>query len=72
MAHLIPLASGGFPVDVTAETTLRRPLGVVKFAMLVRGPEWAVSVHHRRPNAWALDMIPTSSRKLAARAYWEE
>jgi hypothetical protein len=33
MAHLIPLASSGFPVDVTAEATLRRALGVVKFAV---------------------------------------
>jgi len=32
MAHLIPPASSGFPVDVTAEATLGRPLGVVKFA----------------------------------------
>lgn len=33
MAHLIPLASSGFPVDVTADATLWRPLGVVKFAV---------------------------------------
>ena len=33
MAHLIPLASSGFPVDITTEATLRRSLGVVKFAV---------------------------------------
>ena len=33
MAHLILLASSGLPVDVTAEATLWRPLGVVKFAV---------------------------------------
>jgi hypothetical protein len=32
MAHLIPPASSGFPVDVTAKATLGRPPGVVKFA----------------------------------------
>lgn len=34
MDHLIPLAGRGFPVAVTAETTLVRPLDVVKFAVL--------------------------------------